>query len=203
MDATPLRALIAFDQGTRPLAALQRAQWSPQFLPLSQESSKPLDEGVIDLFVLLVDAKTGISKSMIDTWHHFQDRQAPRLLLVQGLEMSSSDFDDIVLIGNRVLENFATPYLVLHREDGSPIGLINILTSEVFDYSTSEPIATVADDELKSLVKDFQDEYLENFSEIGPEGFSGGIYPIALPITRELGIGIRELNLLLATLPKP
>ncbi len=202
MSTTQPRALLAFDQSTAALPTLETVAWSATRLPLTKEWVEPVAMTEIDLFALLVDAKTGISKSMISAWHYFQDRQVPRLLLVQGIEFSSTDFDDIVMIGNRVLEKFATPFLVLHHQDGSPIGLIDIVTGHTRDYSGAEIKLGVADIELENLVKDFRDEFLEEFAEIGESGFAAGIYPIAFPITRERKIGILELNDLLATLPK-
>ena len=130
MSSSYPRALIAFDQATLPVATLTSAHWQSRLLPLSARSAPLLEVADLDLFVLLVESSTGISQAMIETWQFVQERQFPRLLLVQGIESSSTDFDDIVLIGNRVLEKFATPYLVLHDESGAPIGLIDVRTTQ-------------------------------------------------------------------------
>ncbi|MGA0069934.1 MAG: hypothetical protein ACO3HP_01350 [Candidatus Nanopelagicaceae bacterium] len=156
----------------------------------------------LDFFALLVDARSGISPQMIEVWQHYQDRQFPRVLLVQGIEFSESDFDDIVLIGNRVLEQFATPYLVLHDEIGEPTGLISLEDNIVHDYSGSTVTNYPAEKEMIELIKDFQDEYTQLYKELGTEGFFQGIFAIALPIGSSKRFGTPELNRIIESLTK-
>lgn len=156
----------------------------------------------IDLFALLVDARTGISKEMIVIWQHFQERQFPRVMIVQGIEFSESDFDDIVLIGNRVLEQFATPFLVLHDDIGQPTALISLEDNLVHDYSGSQANRYSADSELVDLISDFQDEYLELHKEMGETGFAEGIFAIAIPVGSQKPFGIPELNSIIEALAK-
>lgn len=156
----------------------------------------------VDIFALLVDARTGISQPMIEVWQQYAERQFPRLLLVQGLEFAESDFDDIVLIGNRVLEQFATPFLVLHDDLGQPSGLISLEDNLVHDYSGTEVRKYSADSELVDIVTDFQEEYLQLYSDLGEDGFAQGIFAIALPIGLDKQFGLGELNLILQALAK-
>ena len=151
---------------------------------------------------MLVDARTGISPAMVEVWQSYAERQFPRLLLVQGLEFAESDFDDIVLIGNRVLEQFATPFLVLHDDLGQPTALISLEDNLVHDYSGAQARRYSAESELVDIVADSQEEYLQLYSDLGEDGFQQGIFAIALPVGIEKAIGIAELNSILEVLAK-
>ena len=124
------------------------------------------------------------------------------MVIVQGIEFSESDFDDIVLIGNRVLEQFATPYLVLHDDLGVPTALISLEDNLVHDYSGKELNKFSADMDLVDLVSDFQDEYLQIYKEMGDDGFFQGIFAIAIPIGSTKPFGIAELNSIIESLAK-
>jgi translation elongation factor EF-G len=105
-----------------------------EVLAISSAEDIPNEFDALDAFALIVNAKTGVSPAMIDLWAHIAERQIPRLVIVNGLELSEIDFDDIVLILNRVLENVITPYLVLHDELGEPTGLISLADGIIHDY---------------------------------------------------------------------
>lgn len=143
---------------------------------------------------LLINAKTGVSKEMMDFWSHISVRGFPRMLIVNGLEFSEIDFDDIVLIANRVLEQVATPYLVLHDELGEPSGLISLSDLQVLDYSGGVLNKYLADDELVSLVTDFKIEYEEQFNEFEENGFTSGLFVPALPLGSNRSFGIAEIQ---------
>lgn len=210
MAAPQIRMLMAHHSEVEPVATLSGLSANVKLLAISADatSSGPGAELLgdlqerIDLFSLLVDARSGISKEMITLWSHFQERQFPRVMIVQGIELSESDFDDIVLIGNRVLEQFATPYLVLHDDLGQPTALISLEDNLVHDYSGSKTNRYSADNELIDLISDFQDEYLELHNEMGEAGFAEGIFAIAIPVGSQKPFGIPELNSIIEALAK-
>jgi len=148
----------------------------------------------IDACALVVNAKTGVSPAMIEFWNHISERQFPRLLIVNGLELSEIDFDDIVMIANRVLEPVVTPFLVLHDELGEPIGLISLATNQVHDYSAMTIKEYPADDELLNLITDFRTEYLEQIEGLDEDSFRAGLLVPAIPLVQFRGIGRSELN---------
>lgn len=204
MKEARIRLLLAFDAETKPAKQLTGGL-SSQFInfeiPRGGQTLTTLNFEV-DLFALLVDARSGVSQQMVEIWHEYAERQFPRLLLVQGLEFAENDFDDIVLIGNRVLEQFATPFLVLHDDLGQPTGLISLEDNLVHDYSGAEVKRYSADSELVDLIKDFQDEYLQLYSDLGEDGFAQGIFAIAIPIGIDKGLGRIELSSILEALAK-
>lgn len=195
--------LLAHHENTEPVHTLQDLRAVVKKLPISEKlEDLSRQSGETQIFALLVDARSGISKAMISAWQYFQERQFPRVMIVQGIEFSESDFDDIVLIGNRVLEQFATPYLVLHDDLGVPTALISLEDNLVHDYSGKELNKFSADMDLVDLVSDFQDEYLQIYKEMGEDGFFQGIFAIAIPIGSTKPFGIAELNSIIESLAK-
>lgn len=204
MKEPRIRLLLAFDTETKPAEQLTDGLASQVInfeISRSGQTATELNFEV-DLFALLVDARSGISQQMVEIWQEYAERQFPRLILVQGLEFAENDFDDIVLIGNRILEQFATPFLVLHDDLGQPTGLISLEDNLVHDYSGAEVKRYSADSELVDLIKDFQDEYLQLYSDLGEDGFAQGIFAIAIPIGIHKRFGGIELNSILQALAK-
>lgn len=202
MNTGLIHMALAHHYEVQPVAHISELRVDLQFMAIPSELRDFEFSEKLDFFALLVDARSGISPQMIEVWQHYQDRQFPRVLLVQGIEFSESDFDDIVLIGNRILEQFATPYLVLHDEIGEPTGLISLEDNIVHDYSGSTVTNYPAEKEMIELIKDFQDEYTQLYKELGTEGFFQGIFAIALPIGSSKRFGTPELNRIIESLTK-
>ena len=195
IEPNPPRWILAGHSSSQPRELLDDLELS-QAEVIVEESSEfaEIDFNACDAFMLIINAKTGISGAMIELWNRVSDRQIPRMILVNGLELSEIDFDDIVLIINRVLENVVTPYLVLHDEVGEPSGLISIADGIVHDYSGTEEINYKADDELLNLVTEFREELMLALSEMDESAYQQGIVVPALPYIRAKKIGLREIQ---------
>lgn len=154
------------------------------------------------LAIFIIDAQIGIDKNLVDYWDECRARQLPRLILVAGLSEGEIDFDDIVLIANRILDPVITPYLVLHGEDGKPNGVINIETSQTYDYSQKPPKVEMAGADLRNLVSEFAVEYLEQLEEFGSAGFIDGLIFPCIPYIPALGIGLNEARSYIELIPK-
>jgi hypothetical protein len=96
----------------------------------------------------------------------------------------------------------ATPYLVLHDDDGLPIALISLADLSIIDYSTTPPTSRMSDSEHQTLVTEFRDEYIELVQSSGEQAFAAGLLFPAIPLWIERAIGvdivqeyITELNL--------
>ena len=195
IEPNPPRWILAGHSSSQPRELLDDLELS-QAEVIVEESSEfaEIDFNACDAFMLVINAKTGVSGAMIELWNRVSDRQIPRMILVNGLELSEIDFDDIVLIINRVLENVVTPYLVLHDEVGEPTGLISIADGLVHDYSGTEEINYKADDELLNLVTEFREELMLALSEMDESAYQQGIVVPALPYIRAKKIGLREIQ---------
>lgn len=143
-----------------------------------------------DLAIFAINPAAGIDQKNIELWSEISEFQIPRLVLVTGLDGSEADFDDAVLLANRVFDQLITPYLVLHSESGDAIALIDLATLLITDYTTSPPLQYQSDDEHRALVEDFRAEYLEQLADAGEMAFAAGLLFPAIPLVISKGIGV-------------
>lgn len=159
----------------------------------------PISES--DLAIFVVNPAAGISTETVEIWRALDEFQIPRIVAVSVLDGQELDFDDAVLLANRVLDSVVTPYLVLHAEDGYPIALIRLSDLEIVDYSTNPPLMRHSDPEHEELVREFREEYFEQLSEMDEGAFAAGILFPAIPINVTRGIGIDIVKNYIAQLP--
>ncbi len=143
-----------------------------------------------DLAIFVINPAAGIDQPTIDLWQSLSDYQLPRLVIVNELEGSDSDFEDGIMLGNRVFDQLATPFLVLHGDKGEPIALINLENLEIRDYTTSPPSVRASDVEHQELVADFRAEYLAEIENAGEGAFAAGLLFPAIPIVISNGLGM-------------
>ena len=143
-----------------------------------------------DLAIFVINPAAGIDQPTIDLWQSLSDYQLPRLVIVNELEGSDSDFEDAIMLGNRVFDQLATPFLVLHGDKGEPIALINLENLEIRDYTSSPPSVRASDIEHQELVADFRAEYLAEIENAGEGAFAAGLLFPAIPIVISNGLGI-------------
>lgn len=150
--------------------------------------------GNCDLAIFVIDPTLGIDGATIKNWELLNDAMPPRMVIVTGLGTEDADFDDAVLLANRVFDLTVTPYLVLHDDEGAPCALISLLDLKIHDYTTSPPTITESDPEHKTLVSEFQSEYLAALDVMGEDGFAAGLMFPAIPVWIEKGIGVDILQ---------
>lgn len=158
-------------------------------------------DSACDVAIFAINPAAGIDNETIELWRAFDEFQTPRMVLVTVLEGMEMDFDDAVLIANRVFDPVITPYLVLHGESGAPIGTISLADLTTKDYSTTPPTVGESDDELRELVKDFRDEYLDQVMEMEDGAFAAGIIFPAIPVNLANGLGLDIVERYLVELP--
>jgi hypothetical protein len=154
-----------------------------------------------DAAIFIINPAAGIDNATIEIWQGFNDFLTPRLVLVTVLEGMEMDFDDAVLLANRVFDQLLTPYLVLHNETGAPTGLISLSDLTTRDYSTTPPTVAEADEELVELVTEFRDEYLELLGDLDESAFATGIIFPAIPVNTQNGMGLDIVDRYLQELP--
>ena len=154
-----------------------------------------------DVAIFAVNPAAGIDNETIEMWRAFDEYQTPRLIAVTVLDGMELDFDDAVMLANRVFDQTITPYLVLHGENGSPIGTISLATLKTTDYSTNPPSIADADEELIEVVEEFRDEYLERIEEMEDGAFAAGIIFPAIPLNLANGLGVDLIQSYLDELP--
>ena len=164
------------------------------------EVAKEVDPSC-DIAIFAVNPAAGIDAETIELWRAFDEYQTPRLIAVTVLDGMEMDFDDAVMLANRVFEQTITPYLVLHGESGSPIGIISLSNLETVDYSTNPPTLGHADEELREVVEEFREEYFERIEEMEDGAFAAGILFPAIPLNLSNSLGVKEIKAYIAELP--
>lgn len=153
-----------------------------------------------DCAIFVVNPAMGIDQESIDIWQSLDEFQTPRMVVVTHLADSTSDFDDAVMLANRVFDQMATPYLVLHDEAGLPCALISLETMRIIDYSTAPATDSACEPEHETLVQEFRDEYLEIMHSMGDGSFAAGLLFPAIPLWIEKGVGLDVVQKYLAQL---
>lgn len=154
-----------------------------------------------DLAIFAINPAAGIDEATINNWRDLDDFQIPRMLLVTGLDGQELDFEDAVILANRVLDIFVTPYLVLHGDNGEPAALIRLQDLEIIDYSTKPPTFRHSEPEHEELVREFREEYFEQISEMDDGAFAAGILFPAIPINLVKEIGLDIVDSYITSLP--
>ena len=162
-------------------------------------SEKPEPES--DLAIFAINPSAGIDQPTIDNWSALDDFQIPRIVVVNGLEGQELDFEDAVMVANRVFDQLITPYLVLHDDAGQPAALISLDDLQISDYSTNPMSTRACEPEHEELVKDFRDEYREQMTEMEDGAFAAGILFPAIPLNLATGLGIDKVERFIAQLP--
>lgn len=143
-----------------------------------------------DLAIFAINPSAGVDQPTIDLWEQLSEFQPPRIVVVNGLEAGEYDFDDAVLLANRVFDNLVTPNLVLHDDSGGPTALIDLQTLEIIDYSTQPPTRRDSEPEHKEIVAEFREEYLEAVESAGEGAFEAGLLFPAIPVVLSKNIGV-------------
>jgi hypothetical protein len=155
-------------------------------------------EGFDDVAIFVINPNTGVDEQTVSNWNALDDFQTPRLVVVTHLETGEGDFDDAVLLANRLFDHIVTPYLVLHDDLGAPCALISLETQEITDYSTNPEKTIASEPEHKTLVSEFVDEYRSHLAIMGDEAFAAGLLFPAIPLWIEKNLGVNIVKQYLA-----
>lgn len=147
-------------------------------------------EGSEDVAIFVINPNTGIDEQTVTNWSALDDFQTPRIVVVTELDSGEADFDDAVLLANRLFDQVVTPYLVLHDDLGAPCALISLETQEIIDYSESQEKKIPSEPEHKTLVSEFVEEYVSHLAVMGDGAFAAGLLFPAIPLLIEKRIGI-------------
>ena len=167
---------------------------SHQVIDSAKRSAENLHK--FDCALFLFEADRGISQEEIDFFHKVREIQIPTLVAIASLipkhELDNRwDFDDMIMLANRVLEPVIAPYLVLHDESGLPNGFFDLTRRTVLNYSSGQLVEEDGESELASLVEEFQNEFDQfDFQE---EDFLSGLYCPAIPFIPEKNLGSDQL----------
>lgn len=140
-----------------------------------------------DCALFAINPNTGIDPSTIELWRSYDEFLMPRIVIVTGLTEGEGDFDDAILLANRVLDKLFVQFLILHDDDGSPIALIDLESLKIHNYKTQEVFP--ADTDHETLVSEFRQEYFESKDALGDNGFKAGLLFPAIPLIERYNVG--------------
>ena len=152
--------------------------------------------------IFAINASSGVDQKTVELWHEFDELLMPRILVITGFNEGLQDFDDAVVLAKRLLDDVATPVLVLHDDDGSPCALIDLESMKINNYRTNQ--ITEAEPEHLELVSEFREEYLNQLDAAGKDGFASGIFFPAIPVLLndpEFNLGVDIVKKYLTALP--
>ncbi len=158
-------------------------------------------ESESDLAIFAINPSAGIDQQAIENWAALDDFQIPRMVVVNGLEGQELDFEDAVMVANRVFDQLVTPYLVLHDDGGEAAALIRLQDLQIIDYTKNPPQLRASDPEHEELVREFREEYFDLTSEMDEGAFAAGILFPAIPINLIKGIGVDVVQSYIDQLP--
>lgn len=147
----------------------------------------------IDCAIFAVNPSAGIDEATIKQWEDFNEYLTPRIMVALALPGAELDFDDAVLLANRVFDQMVTPFLVLHGDDGAPAALISLEDLSVRSYRHGIAVLSESEPEHRDLVAEFQQEYKETVADAGADAFQAGLLFPAIPVNIENQIGLDVL----------
>ena len=115
-----------------------------------------------DAALFVVSAADGVDSATALLWEECAAVGMPRAVVITKLDNGRADFDDMVAMCQRVFgEGVAPLYLPLHADDGTPAGLIGLLSQRVFDYSSGTRVTREPDPEHLPLIQGARDALIE------------------------------------------
>ena len=106
--------------------------------------------------LFIVSAVEGISTELIASWQLCIDNNIPRHLIITDLYAGYADFVEMVAIATRTLQtDLAVRYLPMASDDAdSMAGIFDVLTTSIWDFSTSQVVIRDAEQQHADLTKD-------------------------------------------------
>lgn len=89
-----------------------------------------------DAALFVVSAVDGVDGATRMLWEECASVAMPRAVVITKLDKERADFDEAVAICQRLFGDGVLPlYLPMSADDGSPVGVIGLLSQKIFDYS--------------------------------------------------------------------
>ena len=115
-----------------------------------------------DAALFVVSAVDGVDGTTRMLWDECAAVGMPRAVVVTKLDLQRADFDETLAVCQRVFGEGVQPlYLPMSADDGSPAGLLALLSGRVFDYSSGERVVRDPDAEHVTLVQSARSALIE------------------------------------------
>ena len=115
-----------------------------------------------DAALFVVSAVDGVDGGTQMLWEECAAVGMPRAVVVTKLDKERADFDEAVAICQRVFGDGVLPlYLPMAADDGTPAGLLGLLSQKVYDYSGGGRTERAPDPEHLPLIENARGALIE------------------------------------------
>jgi elongation factor G len=115
-----------------------------------------------DAALFVVGSVDGVDAATSMLWEECAAVGMPRAVVVTKLDKERADFDETVAVCQRVFGDGVLPlYLPMHGDDGTPAGLIGLLTQQIYDYSTGTRVMREPEAEHVPLIENARAALIE------------------------------------------
>jgi elongation factor G len=115
-----------------------------------------------DAALFVVSAVDGLDGATRMLWEECAAVSMPRAVVITKLDKDRADFDEAVAICQRVFGEGVLPlYLPMAADDGSPAGVIGLLSQKIFDYSGDTRVERDPDPEHLPLIESARNTLIE------------------------------------------
>jgi len=115
-----------------------------------------------DAALFVISAVDGVDGSTRLLWEECSAVGMPRAVVVTKLDHQRADFEETVAICQRVFGDGVAPlYLPMAADDGSPAGLLGLLSQQVYDYSSGTRVTRPPEPEHLALVDGARNALIE------------------------------------------
>ena len=172
----------------------------------SEELAKELGIGPValadaDVAIFIVSAHDGIARADIEQWQHARELYIPSLVAISETDTADLDFDDMSAIASKMLDPLVVQYLILYSEEGRAIGLIDLATLKILDYTSGVAEVRDSDEEHRELVESYREEFLEMTEGMDSSAVAAGLIYPAFPWIRGSALGLDQIKDTLNSIP--
>jgi small GTP-binding protein len=115
-----------------------------------------------DAALFVVSSVDGLDGATQMLWEECASVGMPRAVVVTKLDKERADFDESVAVCQRVFGESVLPlYLPMAADDGSPAGVIGLLSQKIFDYSSGTRVERDPDAEHLPLIETARSALIE------------------------------------------
>lgn len=120
-----------------------------------------------DAALFVISATDGIDAATRALWDECESIHMPRAIVVTNLDDDDSDFDETVAICHRMFvggRDVLPLHLPVLDDDGSFIGVLDLITNRIHEWSTAEHQETSADPEHLSVTAEARADLIEGIA---------------------------------------
>ena len=115
-----------------------------------------------DAALFVVSAVDGVDGATRMLWEECAAVGMPRAVVVTKLDKDRADFDESLAVCQRVFGDGVLPlYLPMAADDGSPAGVIGLLSQKIYDYSSGSRTERDPEEEHLPLIEEARSALIE------------------------------------------